>query len=701
MTQTERERQATKAAVKRAAERDLSVHTTKDPNRRAACEADDCEWLRRYVPGVFRFPFTDDQRHIVEEISHALQYGLLKTFAAPRHDGKTSIARYLCLKYSLQKIERDGLLVPFVPLSLLINATGKKAGDSLDAIKNKLRSAREGSPLFDDYGLECIIARHVAPAPARAHNVTVGGRPVFLEWAADHIILPSFDDEGGMAGMLAGMGITSNDIQGFNLYDVRPRFCLLDDLDDRDSLSSKDGGTIAAKIEKTVDENISGLGGPGEPFGAVMLCTIPSRHSVAFKYSDPKQKQWSGVRLRKIKEWPANQSLWDEYMGLRRAGRETFDDDGRPIDKHGRKAHQFLLERFDEMHLGAVVSNENDYTRSILPDGSQMQVSALQNCYDFITDHGMPSFLTEYQNDPPEDDGRIESGINPQMIQKQKSGYANKTIPPGCTVLSHGCDVGKTKGFHWVVRAFKPDGTGYTIDYGIMDVAGVKHGSNEGLNRAIYNAVRRREEEFRAAEYLQANGEPLSQIVSVFDSRYESDAVMMAVKSLGMGVYAIKGIGQSAGASTKGKFRPCIARTTNRKPGGGERWYFDRDNPVGIWAVHADTDYWKAWEHARWMTATDKPGCMFIWGDDDTPLTQHEQYAKHICAEIEVEEEYKGVVRRVFIPKAREMDWLDASYYSDVGAALNGIRVLGAAKSSRPPPDQRQTARDMAKASGR
>jgi hypothetical protein len=31
--------------------------------------------------------------------------------------------------------------------------------------------------------------------------------------------------------------------------------------------------------------------------------------------------------------------------------------------------------------------------------------------------------------------------------------------------------------------------------------------------------------------------------------------------------------------------------------------------------VCASADQWKAWEHDRWMTAKDKPGCMFIYGD--------------------------------------------------------------------------------------
>lgn len=106
---TERESQRRLMAAKRAVARDLEIPKVKDWKRRLALEADDCEWLRTYIPGVFTFPFSSDQRLIVEEIGHCLEFGLTKCFAAPRHDGKTSIARYLTLKYSLQRVEKGGL----------------------------------------------------------------------------------------------------------------------------------------------------------------------------------------------------------------------------------------------------------------------------------------------------------------------------------------------------------------------------------------------------------------------------------------------------------------------------------------------------------------------------------------------------------------------------------------------------------------
>jgi hypothetical protein len=132
---------------------------------------------------------------------------------------------------------------------------------------------------------------------------------------------------------------------------------MLDDLDSRDSLASADG-VVAAKIEDVVDKTIAGLGGQGRRLGQFMLCTITSRDSAAFKYSDPAQKPaYSGERIAAILEWPQRKDLWQTYIELRQWGQGTLDDSGNPVDVFGRKAHQLYADNRTEMDDGAVLSN--------------------------------------------------------------------------------------------------------------------------------------------------------------------------------------------------------------------------------------------------------------------------------------------------------------------------------------------------------
>lgn len=690
MSTAEQIRDSEAKSEKRATSRDLLIPDVRDPVRRAACEADDELWLKTYLPDVFYNPFTPHQKKIIVDCGEALKYGTQKCKAAPRGDGKSSIIKYLGLKYGLTRQIR---------FPLIVAATAAKAHKTLNSLKRRLAS-REDSVLSQDYPLECFVARYVDPWPSRARNVTANGRrPIHVQWGGDMIILPTWEKEEPLGPIILALGITSDELQGCNVYDQRPDFVMLDDLDSRDSLASEDG-VIAEKIEEAVDKTIAGLGGQSRRLGQFMLCTITSRKAAAYKYSDPKQKPaWSGERIAAIQQWPTNTHLWQTYIELRQWGQGTLTEEGSPVDVFGRRAHQHYVDNQSEMEEGAVLSNPHNFERTVLPDGSPTHISALQKCYDYIADKGMVSFLTEHQNDPPEDEGITESGINVRMVQTQTSGIEQGVVPEGCTVLVQGVDVGKWW-LHWVVRAFRIDGTGFTIDYGRQNVYDTKYKSEEGLDRAIKREIIRRIAEFRDMSYAKQFRESLTLV----DSGYRTEAVYSACQEAGLGVLPIKGIGYSAGCAEKGKFNDVMRRTKDKQPV-CDGVYFSVIREPGQPTqklVCASADQWKAWEHDRWQTATDKPGCMFIYGEkasNPAEMTQdqreHGHYAHHICAEVEVEDVVKGGIVRKWRSKNKENHWLDASYYADVAAAIAGVRILGTVPSARPNPSERPSPEDL------
>ena len=257
------------------------------------CEHEDAHWLRTYLPEVFYNPFTPDQLAIIRDIGQSLQFGTCKAVAAPRGDGKSSICRYLLKKYALYRQIRFGLI---------LSATGPKSDEALRAVKAQLR--RRGTPLWEDFPLEADVAAYVGPSPQRAHNATVGGKRIHVEWSSNRLILPTFPDTEPVGPIIMAMGWESEQLQGCNVLDLRPDFVLLDDFDNRGSLAAADG-VIAGKIEEIIDKAVGGLGGPGRRLGQVFLGTITSPRSAAAKYSDPQQKPaWSGIRLPRIKVWP-------------------------------------------------------------------------------------------------------------------------------------------------------------------------------------------------------------------------------------------------------------------------------------------------------------------------------------------------------------------------------------------------------------
>ena len=104
-----------------------------------------------------------------------------------------------------------------------------------------------------------------------------------VEWKPDYLIsptIPGCDEFDWVSGNETGsilqcLGVTSDDIQGCNIYDIRPDFVMLDDLDSRASLAAQEG-LVANKIEEIIEKNISGLGGQNRGLGQVMICTCTS-----------------------------------------------------------------------------------------------------------------------------------------------------------------------------------------------------------------------------------------------------------------------------------------------------------------------------------------------------------------------------------------------------------------------------------------
>ena len=153
----------------------------------------------------------------------------------------------------------------------------------------------------------------------------------------------------------------------------------------------------------------------------VMLTTIQNRTCASAQFTDPKIKpSWKGKRFSFLQKKPDHADLWDEYVSLRQQAMSEGDE-------FGRKAHQFYLERRETMDAGAMVASPYSFDGRVLPDGSQLQISAIQRHYDFVADNGEEAALSELQNDPPAEAGPIESGITARRVQLQVSGWTARS----------------------------------------------------------------------------------------------------------------------------------------------------------------------------------------------------------------------------------------------------------------------------------
>jgi hypothetical protein len=463
----------------------------------------------------------------------------------------------------------------------------------------------------------------------------------------------------------------------------RPDLIIIDDPDTEQTVNSEEQ---AAKLEKRIDRGLAFAGGQQKSVARVMLTTIQRRNCPSAKYTDPTQKpSWQGQRFRFLVKKPDRMDLWDEYVSMR-------VEDQIAGDEHGRRAHALYLDNRAAMDAGHIVANPNRFNPQKLPDGSQVEISALQRYYNEVARVGQEAVSTEYDNDPPEEFGPQESGLTAWRVQRQVSGFARKIVPPGCSLITQGIDCGKVL-LHWVVRAWKVDEanaliTGYTIDYGIQDVYGTTIGSDEGLDEALVRALLARREAMVLANYEDAGSHPegtqqgtgkIRDVdLTLIDAGYRTEAVYDACRQLGLAFKPYMGFGKSNGC-VKTSFTAPLKPSADKKP--GDRWFASRQ-PKGTWLVCGDADFWKAWEHDRWLTDPAKNGALVLFGQpgDGKRLSddqkRHLAYSKHITAEVEVEEVVKGVLKRHFKNKSDSNHYLDASYMSDVAASMKGVRLV-------------------------
>lgn len=666
----------------RASDSLLIIPGPEDRERRELLESDDEEWLLYYfadgcgVDDPFTYKFTSQQRDMIVAIGNALRNGGDQSIAASRGEGKTTIAERLALKYVLQG--SANYIVIFA-------ATGPMAETILDSLNTYIC---DNERLIADYPEVCIPVNDIQGAKQkalsqRANGERVDNRQPFemaelrYSWCGNEFIFPDVPGSPSARAVIATRGLDAA-VRGIKRRGKRPKLAIIDDPDTEDTARSEEQ---AKKLERRIDAAIGGLGGQRRSIGRVILTTLQSRTAVSYKLTDPKQKPtFKGRRYRYLIAPSQRQDMCDEYVAMRLDDLQQRDESGADADPFARRSHAFYLENRDKIESGVVVSNANRYDASTLADGSQAECSAFQAYLNLIAKLGPEVVATEYDNDPPEESAVIESGLSPTRIQKQLNGYDRLVVPPGCTTITVGVDVRKVA-LHWVARAWQPDATGHTIDYGVHEVHGTQYGVDDGVDEAVRKSILSLVEQLKDAGFCDTSGEVKPIDLILVDAGWRTDAVYAACAEVGLGIMPVMGFGKSSGC-TQANFSLAQRSSMDKRIGDG--WFLSRRGR--LWLVCSDADRWKTWEHDRWMTSGGKPGSMQLFGEPSHPTQRlsddeksHHAYARHITNESEVEEPHKGTVRRRWKAKSDNTHWLDASCYSSVAASIRGIRL---AKSS-------------------
>lgn len=650
-------------ARKRKDARRVFPHACQDPRRRKRCEANVFTFLKTYFPDKFYNPFTRDHRLIVGEILGRARAGGDKAIAAPRGEGKTTLAECVVIYM---------LLLGLIKFAVIVAATGPHAAQILENIKHELEF---NDLLFEDFPEVCCYVRDLEGAPQRAAKQTDAEfNTTHIEWSRDLAVLPTVKGSKASGRVLRAYGLDAA-IRGVNYHGLRPDFVLLDDPETRESAASD---LQIGTREEIIERDLAGLAGQGKRLGRLMLCTIQNRKCLAYRYTDPKQKpSWGGLRISMLKKKPVEEAMWDEFQRLIEDGGQSGDD------PDGRNAQKYYKSNRKAMDAGHEVSNPYRFIGTKLADGTPTEISALQHCYNIIARIGWNNFATEYQNDPPEDAGPQDSGLTALTVRSRLSGTARGVLPPGTLALTAFIDIGKRE-IHWVSKAWGPGGWSVIPKYGDPRVF-TGDSSRTGVEKAIYNALHAWRSKMLAEPLQTHDGQPRPFDAVLIDSGNWTDPIYQFVRECGKPFMAAKGFGSGHVGSM---FSAPLANVPGKKIV-GNHWVQSRQKVQGIWLFEHDADHWKRFAHERWLTptfnddGTFRAGGASLYGqcgnDSERQYSEyeHREFSKHIVAEMEKTQFVQGKGIKQFWDVRGPNHWLDCDAGCCAAADMLGIKLFG------------------------
>ena len=631
---------------KRAKEMEVVVRDCADPARRENALKHTSNFMTTYFSSRFYMAQAPHHEQMIDAICHVARFGGDQALSAPRGEGKTTTAT-ITLMFAILK--------GWVRFPVIIAQTGPHAERIFKDIKREFET---NELLAADFPEVCDPVRALEGAPQRGNTQRHEGEPTRIEWKASHLVFPRVMVDGEVS-KYAGVSVSyfglDAAIRGLVVNGNRPDFVLIDDPETRESAAS--AHQIAIRSQ-SIDRDIAGLAGPMKRIARVMLCTIQNQYCLAYQYTDNKQKpSWSGKRFKMLNEWPEKRELWDEYIVRRQVAQQSGD-------KEGREATQFYIDNMEEMKIGAKVSNPMRFDPAKMPDGWQVEVDALQHCFNIISDYGMDSFLTECQNDPPEESGAEGSGLTAHKVMTSQNSLKQGEFHQDIQLVTAAIDLGKYV-CHWTLIGWLPDATGTVIDYGVAEVAGMgTKTERQAQEVALFNTLL----QWRT-EIMDYQHQP--QLVLV-DSGDFTEVAYSFVRDVGGSPFMVaKGTGGT-------KFRGGKPSAERRV---GRNWFANHLPENGLWLYSLDTDYWKEFVHQRFLTptidetGTIRPATLSLYNADGD-RKRHMSYGHHIVAEERREEFVAGKgLKRWWHQTNRNNHWLDATYMACAAAGMLGMRL--------------------------
>lgn len=659
------ERKAREAERNRAlsrAGRDIGPPPTpEDEARRARCAESFRDFCEQYFPAAFHLAWSEDHLRVIAKIERAVIDGGLFAFAMPRGSGKTTLARIAGLW---------AILYGYRPYVCLIGSAEDQAKSMLDSIKREMLA---NSLLLADFPEAIYPIRKLENNARRQIGQLCQGKPTYITWSADRLVMPTIVDSPSSGGIITVAGLDSN-IRGqqhtrMDGTIIRPSLVVLDDPQTRQSANSPAQTRHRLSI---LNGDVLGLGGPGVKMAGFMTCTKIYHDDLADQILDrSRNPEWQGECTKLVYRFPESadaEKHWDKYAQLRAESLREGRD--------GSEATDYYEQNRDAMDEGSAVAWPDRFNHD--------EVSALQHAMNLkLRDE--PAFFAEYQNEPVAEQ-TDEDVLTPDQVAQRVNGRPRKQVPIECTRVTAFIDV-HDKLLYYTVCAWAEDFTGYVIDYGtypdqkrslfslrdakktmgdLMPVAGVEGAVQAGLEQLASTLT--------STAWPQGEGSIRIERLLI-DSGYLPGVVANVchkIPGAGIGMPS-KGVGIKAGNKPMATYR--------RRPGErhGHHWYVPNVSKTSEFRhVQIDTNYWKSFVHARLAVAPGDRGALTLFGDVNSKGAGHRLFADHIAgSESWTRTQGHGRIVQEWSVRPSKPDnhWFDCLVGCAVAASMGGVKL--------------------------
>jgi hypothetical protein len=680
-----REGQAKIAADRSAKGREIGpIPDIADVRRRSRCRKSLRKFCEVYNPAAFYLGWADYHLRAIERIEEAATLGALYAMAFPRGSGKTTLVRMAALWVIANAIRR---------YVFVIGANDAKADDTLNSLRMLIRFSPEFAA---DYPEISYPAQHLKGIGQRAGGQTCNDESTLIEWAGRRVVLATVpppsnwpkswhlraDGKVPTSGAVFGAsGLTGEGIRGSLLTlstgeMVRPDFVLIDDPQSSESAHSP---TQNATREQLVGADVLGMAGPDRSIAAVMPCTVIAEGDFIDRILDREAHPlWRGERVGLLTALPANMEAWEDYFDVYRACAQLEPPDFTAANEHY-TTHRAKLD---------------EGTEATWPDRKQAwEVSAVQAAMHLYC-RDRRAFWSEGMNRPqPADAAAGAKGYTPALVADRTNGHPRGVVPPGCTRLTAGIDVGG--GLLWyAVVAWTEAFGGRVVDYGCLPRQG----------RAVFAATEARpslkdvypnhtdaQRVFAGLRdllpavvgkvYKTADGHELRVDRGLIDCGWEPTGVSQAIAASPLAgvLYASKGVGRSATQVGVARWKPRPGERT------GYHWRLTLTTGGGRGRqVQFDPDAWKSFLHAQLTVPEGGAGGLTLFGDGPD---LHELLSEHVAAEYSEPATLKGDTfdKWLMRPNRTDNHLLDCLVLAAVAASVHGLSFRADGSASRAP----------------